>query len=193
MREGDIMIYIVEWKASKKKHNIITRITKQPYNHTGMIIEGNEGNFYCDLSPRTILKSDYICREIHSIKEFHEIKREEEQEVDIFRVPNFFTPQQYIKMRQWWVEKMERGEQYSWKELTKMARVPRLMPFYRWYYRTKGKPYKPHWDGPGDVCSTAVVNCIKKQGGFDLFPEYSECVIYPGLCALRLKENKLIL
>lgn len=181
-------IYIVEF-LEKKKKRMISFFTGLKYYHTGMIIEhANKKEYktyyFCDLSIKKN-ESDYAVKEIT----FYKFCNEYKNIVDIFLIPKYFTNLHCEDMLNWWQDRKEK--KYSIQKLVSMANTKWILKFSRWYYRMKGEPYSLKIDKPGDVCSVAVDMCLKEAGNYDLFPEFSERIVPPGLFAKRLKENKI--
>lgn len=181
-------VYIVEF-LEKKSKRLVSLFTGLKYYHTGMIIDVKSysnivNSYYCDLSPRKN-EPDYLMIPINK----HEFIKREKGKANIFIIPKYFTNQMSFEMLDWWRERANKN--YSYKKLLNMTNTKWLLRFSRWYYRMKGKPYKPIMDKKGDVCSIAVDMCCKEAGAYDLFPELSERVVPPGLFAKKLKENEV--
>lgn len=174
-------VYIIEHKSGSGLGKIITFFTGKKYSHTTMFIDG----IHCDLALRKNGK-DYLMTKYDNI---FLLKNEYGNKIDIFQIPHIFDIVEIQKMLNWW--KNRELKSYGILKLSSMIFSKWIVSFSRWYYRQIGKPYKIKMIDvkSQDVCSIAVDECLKK-GGYDIFPELSERIVYPGLFAEKLKKYK---
>ncbi len=103
-------------------------------------------------------------------------------------MPYKFTRKGFDVGIKWWKDRQDK--KYGYVKISMFLWLAKMRPFFRRYYRKTGKPYQLKMDTKSDVCSVAVDTCLKKMG-YDIFPEYSERVTYPGLFAKKLKDYKV--
>jgi hypothetical protein len=180
------LIYILEHKGSTSPISKLLKVfTNEKYSHTAMMI----ADMFCELSPidKREGENDYHVRKYKNV---YEVLREM-PEYDAFGVPHKFSTKDIREMLNFWTTRAASAMEYGYEKLAFLPWARIGVKMMRRYYRRTGRPYKMKmgmWKP--DVCSTAVDKCLK-VGGYDIFPELSERVVYPGLYAKKLKDYKV--
>jgi hypothetical protein len=114
----------------------------------------------------------------------------ESDRTEAYIIPKDFTQKQINNGFAWWQYREDSKKWYGYTKLLSFLVTAPLRPFYRWYYKKKGRPFQSKISGKKtDVCSVAVDKCLKAMG-YDCFPEYIERITYPGLFAKKFKRYK---
>jgi hypothetical protein len=167
---------------------IISAISGQKYTHSGMFMN----NYFFELDAVNAYKDepDYHCKKYPNLISF-QVGNPEAYRTELYEVPFDFTEAQIKKGFKWWQKREKCGKIYGYGKLLSFLIYIPFRPVMRWWYRKKGKPYKPHFSSKKtDVCSVAVDKCLKHMG-YDIFPEFVEHVSFPGLFARKLKKYKI--
>lgn len=183
-------IYILEYKK-KGIGRIISFFTRMKYSHTEILIQIGEPSLFllCGLSYRP-KKPDYKIKRL-IIPDIIKYSMGIKNKIDVFKIPVRFSIDQITKAVSYWRRCKKDKKVYGFAKLILFPINLLFMPFYRYYYKLKKIPYSPEIDIPNqEVCSTIVDMSIKKAG-YDVFPELSERLAYPGLFAKKLKEYKV--
>ena len=185
-------VLVAEFKSFKFNpfQKVTAFFTGRKYYHSGMVIVDDDNVWFADLAMGRGDDGDYQIIDTKTTLE-NFINKEGPKGVDFFEVPKKFTDKQIEKMIKWWTRRHDLKKKYGLNKLTTFPLLAKMQPFYYWYYRQNKRPYIPKADIPNqDVCSVAVDQCLKLCG-FDVFPELSERVVYPGMFAERLKKYKV--
>lgn len=161
--------------------NIITTFTKNKFFHTSLFIYRDDN---VDIHLNYDIQNNNTLTYYHNLIHY---KRGKPETIVCERIPVDVTRDQVIKIIKWW----RAQKPYSKRKALIFVLRSFYMPFFRWYFRLTGKPYKSWIDVPlQNYCTTLSDKCPKECLNYDIIPELNEDIPYPGMLVNALKKRR---
>jgi len=178
-------VYILGHKYNKEVTwlaRLILAFTKNGYFHTSLFIEYSKGEAY---------QLNFDIQRNASINPYPGLewfKKLQPEKIVDEEIPMKVTTAQANHILKWW---RDYKKPYSKRKALIFVLRSCYMPFFRWYYRVMGKPYKSWLDVPErDICATIVDQSVEECLAFDIIEYLSKDKVYPGLLINALKKRR---